>query len=103
DWNADGRLQGQQDIPLNGRGRDQAASVGRALRERPDIQTFDFVASPLCRAQETMRIMRGEMGLDPHSYRTDDRLKELTFGTWEGFTWPEMQKRDAAGCAAREA
>lgn len=103
DWNVEGRLQGQQDIPLNGKGRDQAAAVGRSLkRDYPDVLTYDFVASPLVRAQETMLIMRGEMGLDPRAYTTDDRLKELTFGDWEGYTWPEMQARDAEGCAARE-
>ncbi len=104
DWNVEGRLQGQKDIPLNGRGRDQAASVGRILkRDNPDILTFDFVASPLSRAQETMRLMRGAMGLDPEAYRLDDRLKELTFGPWEGYTWDEMVKRDPASCSAREA
>jgi broad specificity phosphatase PhoE len=104
DWNAEGRLQGQRDIHLNGRGRDQAASVGRLLkRDYPETLSFDFVSSPLVRAQETMRLLRGEMGLDTEAYRLDARLKELTFGSWEGFTWSEMQARDAAGCAAREA
>jgi broad specificity phosphatase PhoE len=104
DWNVEGRLQGQQDIRLNGRGRDQAASVGRLLkRDYPDILSFDFVSSPLIRAQDTMRLMRGEMGLDPEAYGLDERLKELTFGSWEGFTWSEMRARDAAASAAREA
>jgi broad specificity phosphatase PhoE len=104
DWNVEGRLQGQQDIHLNGRGRDQAASVGHILkREYPEVLNFDFVSSPLVRAQDTMRLMRGAMGLDPHAYRLDDRLKELSFGRWEGFTWDEMQGHDADGRAAREA
>ena len=33
-YNAENRLQGQLDIPLNARGRDQARSVGKALRAR---------------------------------------------------------------------
>ncbi len=104
DWNAESRLQGQQDVPLNGRGRAQAESVGRTLKQQfPDALSFDFVASPLGRAQETMRLMRGQMGLAPGAYRLDDRLKELTFGDWEGFTWEEMKLRDPAGCAARDA
>ena len=32
-YNAEGRLQGQRDIPLNGRGREQASAVGRALSD----------------------------------------------------------------------
>jgi broad specificity phosphatase PhoE len=102
DWNVEGRLQGQQDIPLNGKGRDQAAAVGRTLkRDYPETLAFDFVSSPLARAQETMLIMRGEMGVDPRAYRTDELLKELTFGEWEGYTWPEMQARDPVSCDAR--
>jgi broad specificity phosphatase PhoE len=104
DWNVEGRLQGQRDIHLNGRGRDQAASVGRLLkRDYPGVLDFDFVSSPLTRAQDTMRLMRGAMGLDPQAYGLDDRLKELTFGGWEGFTWDEMMAKDPAGCTAREA
>ena len=32
------------------------------------------------------------MGLDPTLYRTDDRLKEVSFGDWEGFTLPELKR-----------
>ena len=31
DWNAEGRLQGQQEIPINATGRHQAAEAGRKL------------------------------------------------------------------------
>jgi broad specificity phosphatase PhoE len=91
DWNAALRLQGQTDVPLNGKGRGQAARNGRALREilsaHPDI---DFVSSPLSRAVETMDIMRQELVLPAKAYRTDDRLKEIAFGIWEGKTWGDV-------------
>ena len=32
-YNAEGRLQGQRDIPLNGKGREQASAVGRTLKK----------------------------------------------------------------------
>lgn len=104
DWNVEARLQGQQDIPLNGRGRQQAAAVGRALLAAvPDLSDFTFVASPLDRARETMELMRGAMHVDPAAYATDPRLKELTFGDWEGKTWGEVRHSDPDGAAAREA
>jgi len=108
-YNAENRLQGQRDIPLGQRGRDQARSLGRTLRARigPIIDRLEaeaaFVASPLERTRETMELARDAMALDPARYRLDPRLKELTFGDWEGLTWPEVQARDPKGAAARRA
>ena len=66
DWNKAQRYQGQRDIPLNDTGRAQAARNGAVLRRYlPDIETYDFVSSPLSRAIETMELLRGAMGLDP--------------------------------------
>lgn len=108
-WNAEGRLQGQEDIPLNPRGRDQAQSVGRDLGKwlRRDgegpIARYAFVASPLGRARTTMELARAAMGLDPNDYALDPALQELSFGDWQGLTWPEVKARDPQGAAAREA
>lgn len=105
DWNAAGRLQGQRDIPLNPRGRDQAAAVGRtvaALVGSPAaLAEIDFIASPLLRTRQTMEIARAAMGLEPQPYEMDDRLKELTFGAWEGLTWRDVTQRFPADAAAR--
>lgn len=107
DWNAERRLQGQHDIPLNSLGRIQAAQSGRILRElfvreRLQAADFDYVSSPLGRARETMELMRTGLGLDPVQYRTDPRLKEMSFGRWEGYTFAELKDREAEGLAARE-
>ncbi len=103
DWNAEGRLQGQRDIPLNARGRAQAEAVAATLRAlAPDVAGLDFVASPLFRTRETMERLRSGLGLDPGAYRLDPLLKEITFGAWEGLTWPEVRASDPAGAAARE-
>lgn len=108
DWNAVARLQGTQDIPLNDRGRRQAIANGRALaawfaRGELAPESFDFVASPLDRARETMALMRTELGLAPDDHKIDERLRELTFGRWEGMTLKEVKAVDAAGHAARKA
>jgi broad specificity phosphatase PhoE len=107
DWNRERRLQGQHDIPLNPLGRTQAQRCGTLLREvlgkdGVGVADYDYVSSPLGRARETMEIMRGVMGLDPSAYRTDARLMEMSFGRWEGFTYAELQTREAAALEARE-
>jgi probable phosphoglycerate mutase len=43
------------------------------------------------------------MGLPTNSYRVDARLKELSFGDWEGLIWDEVEARDPEGARAREA
>jgi broad specificity phosphatase PhoE len=91
DWNAAQKLQGQTDIPINERGRGQAARNGVALRAvlaaNPDL---DFISSPLARTVETMDIVRRELGLPAKRYALDDRLKEIAFGIWEGSTWAQI-------------
>ena len=61
-----------------------------------------FVASPLVRARETMEIARDALGLEPHRYRLDTALKEISFGVWEGLTWPEIEARDPSGISGAE-
>lgn len=107
-YNAENRLQGQRDIPLNARGREQARAVGRTLRRRihAEVERLEaadaFIASPLERARETMEIAREAMGLPPARYRLDPDLKELSFGAWEGLTWREIEARDLKGLRARD-
>jgi probable phosphoglycerate mutase len=108
-FNAEGRLQGQRDIALNARGRDQARAVGRILRTRVGLEidrlesAKGFVASPLARARETMELVRTTMGLEPGRYRLDPALMELSFGDWEGLTWAEIAARDPRGVKQRRA
>ena len=61
-WNAQGRLQGTQDIALNDLGRRQAAHAGNVLaellvRDGRDKAALPFVASPLGRARMTMEFV----------------------------------------------
>jgi probable phosphoglycerate mutase len=106
-YNAENRLQGQLDTPLNARGREQAQAIGGTLRSLlgPEIELLDaaqaFFASPLNRARETMEIARAAMGLEPERYHLDPVLKELSFGVWEGLTWPEIEVKDAKALWAR--
>lgn len=104
DWNATGRYQGQMDIPLNTRGRSQAARNGRVLKELlADPASLDYVSSPLGRARETMEIVRRELALPPERYRLEDRLKEVHYGSWEGELSEDLLFIDAEGLEARSA
>lgn len=103
DWNREGRLQGGQDVPLNALGRMQAEEAGNRLRAlTPDVARLDYVSSPMQRARDTMTILRRELGLPPDGFRIDERLRELTFGEWEGFTWREIRKSERELAQARE-
>lgn len=107
DWNAEGRLQGQQDIGLNALGRRQSAEAGRKLKKSlasrgVDPAALSFQTSPLSRTRETMRLARAELGLPAEGVVIDERLKELTFGRWEGMTWPEVCAEDPEGARERD-
>jgi broad specificity phosphatase PhoE len=98
-YNAENRLQGQRDIPLDGKGREQAGAIGRFLRDHfgAEIMRLEasgaFWCSPLLRTRQTMAQARLAMGLPPQPYGLDARLKELAFGDWEGLTWEEVEAK----------
>jgi broad specificity phosphatase PhoE len=107
DWNVAGRLQGHRDVPLNARGRAHAARCGTILRDlfaRDGRNSADlgYVSSPLGRARETMALTRPELGLPAEGYEVDQRLAEIAFGEWEGFTIAQLHERDPQRIAQRE-
>jgi probable phosphoglycerate mutase len=108
DWNVEQRLQGRRDIPINATGRRQSTQCAGILRDLiarrgATADDLGYVASPLRRARETMELMRAALELPPDHYAVDDRLVEISFGDWEGLTLAEVQRRDSAALAAREA
>jgi len=108
DWNAEGRMQGQRDIPLNSVGEGQAVGNGDRLKaffeqEAFDPAVFDFVSSPLTRTRATMELIRNAMALDPAAYRLESQLREITFGAWEGFTLEEVAEENAELVSKRRA
>lgn len=92
DWNAAGRFQGQRDIPINAVGRQQAKRNGELLAGLlKDPAAPAYVASPLARTRETMEIIRQTLGLPASGYGIDGRLKEVSYGAWEGYTTDEIR------------
>jgi broad specificity phosphatase PhoE len=107
EWNAAGRFQGSQDIPLNDVGREQAAQAGGILKEllaRRERGTdgLGFVSSPLGRARSTMEFVRTQLGLPAEAYLLDDRLREIGYGHWEGSTLAEQEASHPELFAARQ-
>lgn len=93
DYNASHRFQGWLPVPLNARGREQAAE----LAERATGGGFVCMwSSPLERARETAAIVAARIGLTPHE---DDRLKETETGDWTDKLFSEVAVEDPAGLA----
>ncbi len=104
DYNAAGRLQGRLDIPLNAKGRGQAARNGGVLAELIDEPgSVHYISSPLLRTRQTMQIARGCLKLPETPFDTDERLLEIDFGRWEGKVWDEIKRDDTDAYAARQA
>jgi broad specificity phosphatase PhoE len=92
-WNEEGRMQGRRDIPLSDRGRDQV----RAWRVPEPEAPVAWVSSPLCRAAETARILRGSDV--PH----EPALTEMDWGEWEGARVDDLRDHPGAAYAQNEA
>src|SRR3974390_2033584 len=75
-YNHEGRFQGQQAIPLDATGREQAIE----LAERAVLYGFRALwASPPLGARETADVGAARIGLEP---REDARLMETDAGDW---------------------
>lgn len=86
-WNAESRLQGQLDIPLNALGERQAAALAEALRDEGLAAVY---ASDLGRAWQTAQALAGPLGLP---LLADTGLRERGFGLLEGLTYTEIDHR----------
>ncbi len=85
DWNAERRIQGSSDIPLNDTGRRQATETGRLLARR---DWDGILASPLIRALDTARLISTEIGLgEPEIVPA---FAERNYGAAEGLTGDEV-------------
>lgn len=88
-WNAEGRYQGQIDIPLSPVGESQATALGQRLG---NVEITRAVASPLSRARHTAELALGEARLP--MLATDIDLQEIAHGEWEGLLASEINDKD---------
>lgn len=93
-YNAAHRLQGQIDIPLDQTGQWQVTRTGEALKtlyvdQRPATHPV-VVSSDLGRALATAHAFADRLSLD---VATDERVRERSFGEWEGVSVEELAER----------
>jgi len=93
-WNKEGRIQGQIDIPLNANGKDQARKTFEYLRNISFNKAF---SSSMDRPYETAKIiLQKKPDLE---IKRIENLVEISHGLWEGKLeneikeqWPELLK-----------
>jgi probable phosphoglycerate mutase len=92
EWNRDGRVQGQLDSSLTELGRRQAVTAAGILSRQNLVPgTFEIVCSPLGRTRETGRIIAAELGFAISAIRSEERLREVSLGQWDGHTHAEVE------------
>ena len=91
DWNVEGRMQGQQQVPLNNTGREQAFACTAQLKKHPWHQ---LISSPLLRAVETAQIFSEQLGLPVQIVQ---EFTEKGYGEAEGLRKHEISSRFASG------
>jgi broad specificity phosphatase PhoE len=98
-WNAEGRIQGWADPPLDDTGREQAWRLARRLADEK-LGIVAVYSSPLLRARQTAEEIAQTLGLP---VQTDDRLKENGVGEFTGLTGQEVEQRFPAWLASLKA
>lgn len=93
DWNADRRLQGHLDVPLNRTGHLQAASAASHLADK---QFAAIYCSDLARARQTATAIGAASSLSPIS---DPALRERHYGDFQGLTYDEARTQHPAAYA----
>lgn len=88
-WNAEGRYQGQEDVPLSETGEKQARRLGDRLR---DVRIDRAVCSPLTRAYHTAQFALGDVRSP--TLMVDNGLMEIAHGSWEGKLAAEIEADD---------
>lgn len=86
-WNAEGRVQGQTDVPLSPVGEAQARALVRALAGERFAALY---ASDLARVRQTAAPAARALGLAPS---LDAALRERHYGKFETLTYAEARER----------
>ena len=92
-WNTDGRLQGMTDIPLSAAGE----AAARTWRLPAPADRWRRLSSPLLRARRTAELVQPSALV-----AVDSRLREMSFGSWEGKSVAQLRAEGGETFAAAE-
>ena len=84
EWNRSGRVMGDQPIPLNRTGEEQARTCAGILSRTPIAAIY---TSPVLRAAQTAEILRGPQEIPLHQV---PGLSEIGVGNWINRYWHEF-------------
>ncbi len=91
DWNKNGRIQGELDIPLNADGRRQIQAILSGLAHLKGVKNIDALySSQLSRSWETAEEIGKIFGLKVKRLK---ELNELNQGVWQGLLEKLIMKR----------
>lgn len=93
DWNRDGRYQGRLESSLTHKGERQAEALALALSS---AGVRRVISSPLLRCVRTAQALARRLGVPVD---TDERLVEISHGTWEGRLREDVERNDPATLA----
>ena len=105
-WNAERRAQGHLDSPLTEAGRGQARAMGETLVQELRLAGYEpsaviVRASPLGRVRETLAIAAAAAKLAHDEECFDHRLREISWGDWDGLNGAEIEAGWPGAMAAR--
>lgn len=92
-WNAEGRLQGSTDIPLSPAGE----AAARSWRLPSPADRWRRMCSPLRRARRTAELIQPAAPV-----ALESRLREMSFGVWEGKSVAQLRAEGGESFAAAE-
>ena len=91
EWNQKNLVQGHTDIPLAETGEKQALSRAEYFQ---DVSFDHVVSSDLQRAMQTASILSEGRNLSLH---TSPKLREQSWGAWEGHSFDKLREMFSAG------
>lgn len=87
EWNFLGKYQGQAEVPLTEKGREQARLLAKNF---PSDKLDAIYSSDLSRAMETAGFVADRFNI---KVNPEPAFREMNFGDWEGLTYKEISAR----------